>query len=494
VIAYTTQSTTVLKLDRIGVFSNNCEESKMQRCRHLLQRTLVSHSLSLRQHSCPRASSSYLSPGTSLDSTCWPAGSRSGLLSAIFPRSNDQQQMRHFETGNSELHKEDETQDVTIATIAEDKIENIEDSNVTSALEDSPAETSRDIHELKRPQTITGNEGDEEQSIRNDARRSGKSGRRQPKRGGRPPPTEWVTINSTPKFAVLEDVLQGVEEVLATNEATIDRALQRDARQHAKNLSRNHQNRGPPDPDAKNSDTPDSVTGTTKDTTHAEFPQSIQEIQELHNLPSHMVTEARMILSRMKRPAGWFVRFPHPTIAREFARLSRYGANYHKRSNQHDKQPPRSPMRVGWKEATVALAVDPQQSNSAFKESVENMQLDDSVVRMERVHYSVPPSTLRSFFKYHQLADERFGICAIQKVVEGVGNRYRAHGRNRQPEYRQAPRVPSDESMLTVDSEFSTYLVRFDDPSWARAAVREKQGIPLHGQRLFLMQYPKQLL
>ena len=37
------------------------------------------------------------------------------------------------------------------------------------------------------------------------------------------------------------------------------------------------------------------------------------------------------------------------------------------------------------------------------------------------------------------------------------------------------------------------YLVYFDDPSWARAAVRELQDIDIEGQNLRLFQYPKQL-
>lgn len=38
------------------------------------------------------------------------------------------------------------------------------------------------------------------------------------------------------------------------------------------------------------------------------------------------------------------------------------------------------------------------------------------------------------------------------------------------------------------------FLVRFADASWARAAIREMQGIEIGGNQLKLAQYPNQLL
>jgi len=44
------------------------------------------------------------------------------------------------------------------------------------------------------------------------------------------------------------------------------------------------------------------------------------------------------------------------------------------------------------------------------------------------------------------------------------------------------------------EASSQTYLVHFADPSWARAAIRERQGAEVSGMSLRLVQFPRQLL
>lgn len=218
------------------------------------------------------------------------------------------------------------------------------------------------------------------------------------KRGKERATTEWVTITSTPMFALLDDVLRGIEQAF-------QQAFER---------------------------------------------QADNEV----SLDMCRVVEARMILSRMKRPAGWFVRFEHPAVASCLVNIT---------SSQ--------PLIVGWKPASVMFSYRPQTSNPAFHEA---FQLDDSVLRVEGVHRGASEANLRTFFQNHRLADERFGNPAIQKVIAATDGNHIFRKPN-QPIY-------------------STFWVRFEDASWARAAVRERQGVLIFGHRVSLIQYPRQLI
>ena len=138
-----------------------------------------------------------------------------------------------------------------------------------------------------------------------------------------------------------------------------------------------------------------------------------------------------------------------------------------------------SPITCAWKAVNVteytssAGAVDaPPAPDTIPRDSVLNEEISDHTLRVENVPH-VQPSRVITFF-----------------------SRYDLHS------VRQWQGVTSDGKAAPP----SIYLVHFADASWARAALRERQGTYMtsHGERLMidrskpvplrLSQFPKQLL
>jgi len=296
-----------------------------------------------------------------------------------------------------------------------------------------------------------------------------------PERG----PTKWISISSTPPFATLYDILLGVTQSMdylrarkpeerplripryySPEEQVNDNVNDSiSSTQNSEEGSLVEQGQGETDtiPQQKQQQQPPERKRTPRNKS-----VDLNEYQQTRNLPPHMVIEARMILSLLKRPAGWYIRFPHALIAREFVRQSR----------NND-----TPCRIGWKRVHPHLFYPNLNAatNRLWNEPVDTLMLDDTVVRVENVPWRCNDDTIRSFFRWYELADERGEGArpAVERVVEAK------------------VQIGVNKPMLP---KYHTYLVRFGDAAMARAAVRERHLVDLFGETLLLTQYPSQLL
>lgn len=245
----------------------------------------------------------------------------------------------------------------------------------------------------------------------------------------------WVSISSTPHFATLDDVLLGISQSMEYIRSRENTPLLVPARK--------------------------TESGT-------EELVNLSEYQLIKNLSCHMAIEARMMLSQKKRPTGWFIKFPHTSIADEFVRESI-----------------QTPCKIGWKRVFPSH-FDPfldENTLKLWREPVEILKLDHSSVRMENVPFRCTVDTVRSFFRRFEIADDCNGKPpAVVKLIE-------------------ASRLPkkSDSDHKTENGKkwrplSHTFLVRFSDASVARAAVRERHLWELMGQKIYLNQYPSQLV
>mmetsp|Transcript_28199 Transcript_28199/g.40389 ORF Transcript_28199/g.40389 Transcript_28199/m.40389 type:complete len:336 (+) Transcript_28199:145-1152(+) len=244
----------------------------------------------------------------------------------------------------------------------------------------------------------------------------------------------WVSISSTPHFATLDDILLGIsqsmEYIIRSREEEKSQIFIRDDNDNLFDMN---------------------------------------EYRQEKNLPCHMATEARMILSRKKRPVGWFVKFPHALIAKELVRQSAH-----------------IPCRIGWKRVFPSH-FDPSLSANTmrqWREPVDVLKLDETAVRVENVPRNCSEDTIRSFFRWFELADDTHGRPpAVVRLIEA-----RKHD-----DENNTDRKKSD-SKKPWNPKFHTFLVRFSDVAMARAAVRERHLAELLGEKLYLNHYPRQLV
>jgi hypothetical protein len=248
----------------------------------------------------------------------------------------------------------------------------------------------------------------------------------------------WVSITSTPHFATLDDVLLGVSQSMECIRSREETPL---------------------------------LIPVDKHEDGTEELISFSTYQEKNNLPCHMAIEARMILSRKKRPTGWFVRFPHVSIANEFVRQSES-----------------IPCKIGWKRVFPSH-FDPFLDKSTlwqWREPVDILKLDQSSVRVENVPWPCTEEALRSYFRWFEIADDSGGKPpAVVRLIE-------ASRPSRNAE--RADSVHKADDRKKWNPKFHTFLVRFSDASIARAAVRERHLGEMMGQKVYLNQYPRQLI
>lgn len=240
----------------------------------------------------------------------------------------------------------------------------------------------------------------------------------------------WVSISSTPHFATLDDILLGISQSM-------------------ENII---QSRGEEMPLYDNDKLFD-----------------MNEYRQERNLPCHMATEARMMLSRKKRPVGWFVKFPHALIAKELVRQSAH-----------------IPCLIGWKRVFPSH-FDPFLSANTmrqWREPVDVLKLDETAVRVENVPRNCSEDTIRSFFRWFELADDTHGRPpAVARLIEA-----------KTPDDENNTDRKKSDSKKVWNPKFHTFLVRFSDVAMARAAVRERHLAELLGEKLYLNQYPRQLV
>ena len=149
------------------------------------------------------------------------------------------------------------------------------------------------------------------------------------------------------------------------------------------------------------------------------------------------VQSATFILSEHGRPYAWRIQFENRSLAHAF--LQRAMA---------------IPFRLVWKPVEV------KEWNSQISGPEPLIKVNESMIRVENFPFGTSPDFMRHLFRRYDLA------------LDG-------------------PTILPWESKLTG---FKMFVVRFANPSWARAAVRELQGVEVENYQLRLAQYPKQII
>lgn len=155
------------------------------------------------------------------------------------------------------------------------------------------------------------------------------------------------------------------------------------------------------------------------------------------------IEEARLILSPYARPTGWYVRLAHRSMAQALL----------VRSRKDD------PLKICYQQ----VAMREYKAEEEFKGSLP--VISDATIRVENCPKDLTKLAFLNFFSRFDLSMEHESIVQWSGVTpEG--------------------RAPSS----------LTYLVHFSDASWARAAIRERQGAFMSGHQVRLIQYPRQII
>mmetsp|Transcript_6564 Transcript_6564/g.7610 ORF Transcript_6564/g.7610 Transcript_6564/m.7610 type:complete len:435 (-) Transcript_6564:35-1339(-) len=164
------------------------------------------------------------------------------------------------------------------------------------------------------------------------------------------------------------------------------------------------------------------------------------------------VRSAHVVLSPFGRPTGWNLELANASLVHALlsaAKESRISGS----------------IRIGWKFAQVKVYHPPlspvlEDSN----DSRTMFTVDDTMVRFENCPQMLNQDYLRHIVSRYELA------MRGETIVKWKG------------------------MTSTGDSPPLTYVVRFANAAWARAAVREMQAYEIDGKIIKLIQYPKQLI
>lgn len=191
------------------------------------------------------------------------------------------------------------------------------------------------------------------------------------------------------------------------------------------------------------------------------------------------VRKAKVILSPFGRVTGWKVQLENRSVvyallmhARENPILcasKRIRVQEYRRSDDDDGTCIHDNDNGLRREASGQAA-----EASSDYDDMEYPQISDATVRIENCPDYATPLTIMNMFSRFDLRPEENdttgGGSGSPSIVRWVGKT-------------SDGRVPP-----------ATWLVHFADASWARAAVREKQGSRVDGRPITLAQYPKQIL
>jgi RNA recognition motif-containing protein len=117
-----------------------------------------------------------------------------------------------------------------------------------------------------------------------------------------------------------------------------------------------------------------------------------------------------------------------------------------------------------WKAVKITEYKEEEENDNTA--SAGSTDFDDSVVRIENCPTTINIDDIRHLLSRYELLE-----------VLGRPSIYLWTGKT--PDNKR----PSD----------AMYIVKFKDPSWARAAIRENQNLSINGKHIKLIQYPKQL-
>jgi hypothetical protein len=292
--------------------------------------------------------------------------------------------------------------------------------------------------------------------------------------------TEWIQVTQIPPLSTLDDLLPDIQRIITTelSMGIVDLDATEEMLKHE---------------DVKNSPQlplwkPDS------------------------SLSPHMVVEARLMLSTLKRQQGWYLKLANRSVVHALLshlnEARKIEADYTRQKwaiIKNNKKKSKSmvghlnhiddavelenipalcwkdmqirPLMCAWRRVDVSPFYV-QDSCSAFMDGIKYM-LGENVLRVENCSRESTIDDVKYFFRKYAFYDERLDTDRKLKAVEKV-----VHGRRE---------VPSN-SKDTTPCMTSSYLVRFASAADARAAMREKQNVELLGRRVRLAQYSRQII
>jgi len=215
------------------------------------------------------------------------------------------------------------------------------------------------------------------------------------------------------------------------------------------------------------------------------------------------VQEARLMLSVLGRPCGWYLRFPNRSCVQailshadeaiaekervavscggrilqlgEFAPpLLRTPSNRSNQSNETNK----GKLLFGRFGSDTALI------ESSFDRAVD-LRLDDSVIRVENCPAESHAEDMRYLFRRYDIIDSRkladdASLSPVQLLVKG---NYRSH--------RKGSRHQKAEVAAPIST--NTFIIRMETAADARAALMDMQMVDFKGRQLRLARYPNQM-
>jgi len=281
------------------------------------------------------------------------------------------------------------------------------------------------------------------------------------------PTSSWVYVAKIPKLSNLDDLLIEVEHIMKQELErgildldVLTESIEQQQVENDESHDNHNENQEYEKVSSKDADILQNLSMIKPkywDPTHV--PASSDTISAY--IPPHMVLEARSCLDPMKRPTGWFLRFPNRSVVHALL--------------EHIKTV--SPIHCGHLQVPMYESV--QMSPRRFE--AEELHLDDTVLRVEQVPHYVTEKNVMNWFQDFDL--QYYGNRPpVELLVEGkIKNAVKTN--------RAIVKTPPHWSINT-----HTFLVRFVHPSDARAAIREKQGQKVGYSNIVLSQYSRQIL
>jgi hypothetical protein len=209
--------------------------------------------------------------------------------------------------------------------------------------------------------------------------------------------------------------------------------------------------------------------------------------------PSHKwVRKAKLILSPFARPSGWYLKFDNRSIV--YA-LLRHAKEHSVRATWRTlqlKEYTKNHCHSQWLAETDTSKSENYDSNHntdlqnddpfTYGNHILNDDISDSTVRVENCPPNISETSVLNFFSRYDLKP--------------------SVGKNHDKPIQLWHGCTTDGKVCKP----TTYLIHFADPSWARAALREKQGTYMsqlafpytseasNQKPLYLVQYPRQIL
>ncbi|KAG7354167.1 hypothetical protein IV203_003523 [Nitzschia inconspicua] len=184
--------------------------------------------------------------------------------------------------------------------------------------------------------------------------------------------------------------------------------------------------------------------------------------------PHFRIQAAHLMLSPFGRPTGWHLKLSNPSMVHALITRAESKKRVHvawKMVLVKEYHPPTAAAAAETETEAPTAAKDGNavQTTTTITNHINGFLVDNTMVRFENCPESLTEEHLRYLLSRYELA--RFGPTVMQwEGQTAQGKRHRM------------------------------FVARFHDATWARAAVREKQDLPVGSRRLRLIQYPNQRL